>query len=172
MDYQLNILKQTKNGRVVGLDKVYPSIPMFTDNNNNNNKFKDGALKGIQEDSVLSKIYFSKSNMDVLQNQLRFYVFKYSNGKHIIGRQSDIDLEIIMRSIYLQHALNLNCNIKKQIEKLNDLVIEWAGPKVFNEVEQHMGYIYNVEHMPMPLERPKNLSIKGSRTLRSVTTTF
>jgi len=159
MDYQLNILSQTRNGRVVGLDKAYPSIPMFTDNNNNNNKFKDGALKGIQEDSVLSQIYFSKSNMNILQDMLRFYVFKNSNGKHVIGNQSEIDLEIIMRSMYLQHSLNLDCKIKDQI-------------KVLNEVDQYLGYIKNVEHMPMPMERPKNLSITGTKTLKSVTTTF
>ena len=172
MDYQLNILSQTRNGRVVGLDKAFPSIPMFTNNNNDNNKFKDGALKGIQEDSVLSQIYFSKSNMNILQDMLRFYVFKNSNGKHVIGRQSDIDLKIIMRSIFLQHALNLNCNIKEQIKKLNSMVISWAGPRVLNEVNQYLGYIQNVEHMPMPMERPKNLSIRGTRTLKSVTTTF
>ena len=63
MDYQLNILSQTRNGRVVGLDKAFPSIPMFTNNNNDNNKFKDGALKGIQEDSVLSQIYFLSTDM-------------------------------------------------------------------------------------------------------------
>ena len=77
-----------------------------------------------------------------------------------------------MRSIYLQHSLNLNCNIKDQIKKLNDRVIGWSGPKILNEVEQYLGYIYSVENMPIPLERPKNLSIKGSRSLRSVTTTF
>ena len=80
-------LSLTSNGRVIGLHESFPSIPMFTENNNNKNKFKDGALKGIQEDSVLSQIYFSKSNMNILQNQIRFYVFKHSNGKHIIDRQ-------------------------------------------------------------------------------------
>ena len=168
----MNILSQTRNGRVVGLDKAYPSIPMFTDNNNNNNKFKDGALNGIQEDSVLSQIYFSKSNMNILQDMLRFYVFKNSNGKHVIGNQSEIDLEIIMRSMYLQHSLNLDCKIKDQIKKLNDMVIGWVGPKVLNEVDQYLGYIKNVEHMPMPMERPKNLSITGTKTLKSVTTTI
>tara|TARA_B100001287_G_C22302508_1_gene353431 strand:- start:59 stop:571 length:513 start_codon:yes stop_codon:yes gene_type:complete len=170
MDNKIYNLKN--NGRVIGIRKSLPSIPMFTENNNKDNKFKDGALKGIQEDSVLSQIYFSKSNMNILQNQLRFFVFKNSNGKHIIDRQSDIDLEIIMRSIYLQHSLNLNCNIKEQIKKLNDLVIGWAGPRVLNEVEQYIGYINNVENMPVPMERPKNLSIKGSKSLRSVTSTF
>ena len=77
-----------------------------------------------------------------------------------------------MRSIYLQHSLNLNCNIKEQIKKLNDLVIGWAGPRVLNEVEQYIGYINNVENMPVPMDRPKNLSIKGSKSLRSVTSTF
>ena len=110
--------------------------------------------------------------MNILQNQLRFFVFKHSNGKHVIGRQSEIDLEIIMRSIYLQHSLNLNCNIKEQIIKLNNMVIEWAGPKVLNEVEQYIGFIHSVENMPVPIDRPRNLSIKGSKSLRSVTTTF
>ena len=74
--------------------------------------------------------------------------------------------------MYLQHSLNLDCKIKDQIKKLNDMVIGWAGPKVLNEVDQYLGYIKNVEHMPMPMERPKNLSITGTKTLKSVTTTF
>ena len=167
-----NIINLKNNGRVAGIRNALPSIPMFTENNNKNNQFKDGALKGIQQDSVLSQIYFSKSNMNILQNQLRFFVFKHSNGKHIIGRQSQIDLEIIMRSIYLQHSLNLNCNIKEQISNLNNLVIEWAGPRVLNEVEQYIGFINSVENMPVPMDRPRNLSIKGSKSLRSVTSTF
>jgi len=77
-----------------------------------------------------------------------------------------------MRSTYLQHSPNLPNQIKEQIKYLNDLVANWCVEKIIPEVYQYYGYLKEVEYMPVPLELPQNLSSKGTRTLRSVTTTF
>jgi hypothetical protein len=46
--------------------------------------------------------------------------------KHIIDRQSDIELEIVMRSIYLQHSPNLPNKITEQISLIKECI---SSPK-------------------------------------------
>jgi hypothetical protein len=110
--------------------------------------------------------------MDIIQNMIRYEVWNKTEQKNIIDKQSDIELQIIMRSIYLQHSPNLPNKIKEQIKYLNELVRDWCTEQIIPEVQQYYGYMKEVEYMPMPIDLPLNLSSKGSRTLRSVTTTF
>jgi hypothetical protein len=110
--------------------------------------------------------------MDIIQNNIRYTVYNKTNKKHIIDKQSDIELQIIMRSMYLQHSPNLEYNYKEQLEYLNKLVADWCVEKIIPQLEQYIGYLKEVEYMPMPIDLPVNLSSKGSRTLRSVTSTF
>jgi predicted NAD/FAD-binding protein len=39
------------------------------------------ALNGLQEDSQLSKLYFSEKNISIIQTKLRVGVFNMSNGQ-------------------------------------------------------------------------------------------
>ena len=117
-------------------------------------------------------MYFSKENIERLQNLIRYTVFTKSNGKYKVDNQSEIDLKIVMRSLYLQHSPNLECHIIKQVEFLNNLVVNWCYPKIINEVSQYIGYVKDVERLPVPLEHPQNLSSAGTKTLKSVTSTF
>ena len=160
------------NGRVVNINETkFDKLPMFTDDVANN-KFKYNALKGIQTPSSLSLLFFSKENIDIIQKIIRYTVWKLSNEKYVIDRQSDTELEIVMRSMYLQHSRNLQCKLNDQIKKLNKLVIDWCAPKIFIQVQQYLGYIHDVENLPMPIDRPTNISNKGAKVLKSVTTTF
>jgi len=65
-----------------------------------------------------------------------------------------------------------NQKFKEQIEYLNKLVLDYCVPNVMSEVEQYLGYLDNVQKLPNPLPLPENLSSAGTKTLRSVTTTF
>jgi len=136
------------------------------------NNFQVEALYGIQETSQLNQLFFSKKNMDNIQNMIRYNVYLKSENKFIIDRQSDIELEIIMRAIYLQYSPNLQTQITEQIRYLNKLVCDWSVEQIIPEVQQYIGYMKEIEYMPVPIDLPLNLSSKGSRSLRSVTTTF
>lgn len=173
MNYNSNMIKQFQNGRVTNIENVpYKNYNMFENNNNNDNSFKQVALKGIQEDTILNQVYFSKRNMDYIQNKIRHEVYIKSDKKAIIGRQSDIDLEIIMRAVFLQHSKNLKDHIKEQVRDLDRLVINECVEKIITEVNQYNTYINTVEHLPVPLDLPRNLSQAGTKNNRSVTTTF
>ena len=161
-----------QNGRVVLDGESMKDISMIDKSGEKMKNFQVEALYGIQETSLLNQLFFSKKNMDIIQDMVRFNVYEKSDKKYIIDRQSDIELEIIMRSIYLQHSPNLPNKIKEQLRYLNNLVSNWCVEKIIPEVQQYNGYIKEIEYMPLPIDLPLNLSSKGSRTLRSVTTTF
>lgn len=167
-----NMQQMRNNGRVIDVKMPTKPYQMFTENNNCNDKFKNNALQHIQQKSPLSMTYFSEANMDRVQNMIRYQVWLGSQKRHIISKQSPIELEIIMRSIYLQHARNLPCKIGEQVHELNQMVVSWCVQRILSEVDQYLGYLQNLDTLPQELDLPKNLSSKGTRTLRSVTTTF
>jgi hypothetical protein len=163
---------QYQNGRVIMNNTQNVKDMNMIEGNKPNNNFQVESLYGIQETSKLNQLFFSKKNMDIIQNNIRYTVYVKTNKKHIIDKQSDIELQIIMRSMYLQHSPNLEYNYKEQLEYLNKLVVDWCVEKIIPQLEQYIGYLKEVEYMPMPIDLPVNLSSKGSRTLRSVTSTF
>ena len=163
---------QFQNGRVILNNKQDVKDVNMIEGNKPNNNFQVESLYGIQETSKLNQLFFSKRNMEIIQNNIRYTVYTKTNKKHIIDKQSDIELQIIMRSIYLQHSTNLEYKYKEQIEYLNSLVMNWCVEHIIPQLEQYVGYLKEVEYMPSPIDLPVNLSSKGSRTLRSVTTTF
>ena len=163
---------QYQNGRVIMNNTQNVKDMNMIEGNKPNNNFQVESLYGIQETSKLNQLFFSKKNMDIIQNNIRYTVYNKKNKKHIIDKQSDIELQIVMRSTYLQFSPNLEYNYKEQLEYLNGLVVEWCVAHIIPQLEQYIGYLKEVEYMPMPIDLPVNLSSKGSRTLRSVTSTF
>lgn len=173
LDSNSTVIPQFQNGRVINFTgPPVKDFKMFTANNNTNDSFKSMALKHIQVQTKLSLVFFSEVNMERVQDMIRFNVWSKSDKQFVIGKQSNIELSIVMRAIYLQHAKNLDCKIAEQVQELDDLVINFCVPKIINEVIQYNGYLRQLEYLPIPEDRPVNLSSKGTRTLRSVTTTF
>ena len=167
-----NVKNQFQNGRVTLTNNGLKDFSMIDHSGEQMNNFQVESLYGIQESSQLNHLFFSKENMNAIQNQIRYTVYEKSNKKYVIDRQSDTELQIIMRSTYLQHSVNLPNKIKEQIQYLNKLVTDWCVEYILPQVSQYTSYIQEIEFMPIPIEHPMNLSSKGTRSLRSVTTTF
>lgn len=115
------------------------------------------ALQGIWEDSMLSKVYFSKENIQIVQNGLRAGVHKMSNEKYIIAPQNIDTLKIIMRSIFIQHAEHNENDITGQIVKLNNLVLDYAVLNVYNEIDGYVKYCRDQSTLVVPLELPRQV---------------
>ena len=167
-------IPQFQNGRVIttgSMDNLKP-FDLIPNNNDANNTFKCEAVKSILVKNKLNQAFFSKRNIDRIQNLIRYQVYMNTKDHYIVGKQSVIDIEVIMRSIYLQHGKNLPYDICKQVDELNMWVVEIIVPRVITEVEQYMGYRRDIEQLPTPIALPQNLSSAGTKTLRSVTTTF
>jgi hypothetical protein len=122
------------------------------------------ALIGNFTDSNLSRAFFCKENMQIIQNGIRAGVYKMSNGQYIIENQNWDTLKIIMRSIYLQSSTNQLNNITQQIQALNDLVLEYCIKHIYSEARAYIIYKKDVSTMYHPIDRP-TLSNIDDKTL-------
>ncbi len=122
-------------------------------------------LKGILQNNPLSCAFFSKQNIDSLQTTIRYNVWLKTNKKHIIGKQSNKELNIIMRSVYLQYSKNLPNNILNQVKELNRIVLEFAIDKIIVQLKQYIEYQNHVNGNRQILPHSINMSSRGSKQL-------
>ena len=115
---------------------------------NQNNDFTNNSLTNIIENNEVSTYFFMRNNITKIQNEIKKEVSRASNGKFNIGDQDEVSLQIIMRSIYLQHSKNLPTNIDKQVNDLNQKVLDYCIPNIMTNIKQHIGYI---EHINAPI---------------------
>jgi hypothetical protein len=121
-------------------------------------------LDSIQTKSTLSEAFFSEANQTIIQNAIRYNVWKTTSN--MISKQDSVQLQIIMRSIFLQHARHSQViPVCEQVEKLNSRVLAYSLPQVTSNVKQYMHYKQDVSKLPEPFEHPVNMSQKGSKTL-------
>jgi len=146
------------NGRVNLLENNKPNI--FQNNNNTNQSNYNEALRGNIESSRLSKSFFSKENIQIIQNAIRADVYKKSNQQYVIAQQDDNNLKIIMRALYLQYSRNNPNNITKQIETLNTIVVNHCVPKIINEAKAYIQYRLDASTLITPIDKPIQTNYK------------
>lgn len=148
-------MNKTTNGRVdiktpntSDLFKMYDKIPA-----NQCVTFRN-PTEGLWDETRLSVTFFSKQNIQILQNGIRAGVYKKSNGQYTIGPQDCDSLKIVMRSVYLQHAANQANNITEQINQLNKMVLNYCIEQVYSEAQGYMKYIDDASTLVVPIAHP------------------
>jgi len=143
------------NGRVdiktpntSNLFQMYDRIPA-----NQCSTYRD-ATEGIWDETQLSKLFFSKENIQILQNGIRAGVYHRSNGQYIIGSQDCDALKIIMRSMFLQYSSNQTQNVSQQINQLNKMVLDYSIQQVYGEAQGYLKYIDDASTLVVPLAPP------------------
>ena len=121
----------------IDLDDFNSNPFQLFENLNVNNENKFDKLTGTLQESEVSKLYFSQENLDYLQSQIISRVYNKTNKKYGVGRQSDDELLIVMRSIYFQHCKNYNKDLDKQVNVLNEIVLDYCVDNVYSNLIQH-----------------------------------
>ena len=122
--------------------------------------------RGNWSENSLSQAFFSPENTRVLQGQIKRAVYEQSGPKQwVIDDQSADELQIVMRSLFLQYAKNLDHDIPGQVRELNRLVVEWCEPRISSEIGMYEYYLKDISKLPTPLEHPMLLSSAGSKSL-------
>jgi len=138
----------TKQPDLCNLFAMYDKIPA-----NQCSTYREPTL-GLWTETELSKIFFSKKNIQIIQNGIRAGVYRSSNQQYTIGEQDCDSLKIIMRSVFLQHAANQEQNISLQINELNKIVLEYCIHQVYSEAQGYMKYLRDVSTLAVPLANP------------------
>jgi len=188
MDPKLRQQQYAYNGRMF----IPPSSEAFT----LNNEFSNGLIKLDKDDNVkpyelyknsntrqnssaniisnivspnaISIAFFSNDNVEIIQHKIVNDVFTQSNK--YISKQSYQELQIIMKSIYLQYSKNLPNNIKQQVLILNKYVVDECVSIIIPNVLQYNKYITEITG-PIPVPpRSINVSNKGEKSLAGTAT--
>jgi Family of unknown function (DUF5761) len=160
INHQTSILDMGRvNGRVNILEPESPDAVFKMQEKiairNKSTEYRE-ALAGVWEDNILSQLFFSAENIQILQNGIRAGVYEMSERKIIIAPQNVDTLKIIMRSTYLQYAEHDMKNVTAEIERLNHLVLNYCVPTVFSEAVGYHNYMIDQSTLVVPLELPKH----------------
>lgn len=153
------------NGRINLFDENAKSSKIL---NNNPQFYNEKNISSINRNisgNCVSEIYFSQDNMNIIQEGIYNSVYNTSEGQYKIGKQSEQELKIIMRSFYLQYAKNLNFDLKEQVKELNTMVIRWCVDEIIKNIKQYIEYKKSVSTLPLPLEHSQLPSQKGTKIL-------
>lgn len=110
----------------------------------------------------LNMAFFSRANVDRIQSDLRCVIRKKLG--YGISRQSDDQLLIVMRAVYMQDGDQSPSDPRTELQRLNGIVVAQCAPIVASNIKQFLGYLEDASRIPAPLERGINTSIKGSNT--------
>lgn len=125
----------------------------------------------VIRDTQLDKVgreFFSKKNIIKIQNEIKSKVYLETKGKIILDDdQDDSDLLIVMRAMYFQEGRFLPDEVMPidyQVKKLNIKVINYLLPDLLTNIKQEYYYVKEINEPIKPIDRPVNVSIKGSKT--------
>ena len=124
------------------------------------------AIEGISESTLMSQIFLSPKNINLLQ--IKIVNIIKNKYKYKISKQSKNELIIIMRSIYLNNATNNYSNkteIKLELEKLNNLVISYCIKTIISNIKSHELYLQKINNELNPIDLPSSTNIKGDKQL-------
>lgn len=123
-------------------------------------------LANMQESTVLSRAYFSQENTQIIQNGLRRAVHQRTQSH--IQEQSIEQLQIVMRSIFLQYSTNRTDSaqlIREQIASMNAKVLDYCVANVVSNLKQYEHYRKDISSLPVPMEYGLSTSQAGTRSL-------
>jgi hypothetical protein len=146
-------IDSVNNGRVGDIEVLDFNLPKEGDIVINKDN-QDTSVKGIVEKTAVSDVFFSDMNIDVIHKSIRYGV-NQRTGK-VVARQADNTIYIVMRSILLQYA-NFRvgtADLAEEIRALNSRVIEYCADNISSNVQQYVGYIKDLEKLPVPMDRP------------------
>lgn len=110
--------------------------------------------------SEVSAMFFANANLDALQRRLQAEIRKRTGLQ--IDRQSDEQLLIVMRYVFMQSGRNVGG--AAEVARLNELVLREIVPQVGAGLAQYMAYLRDASTLPTPIPRGLATSIKGTKT--------
>jgi hypothetical protein len=162
MDPLLRAQQYGFNGRIfLAPDEQVKPYELFQDSNQQQDT-NVSIISNIVVPNALSRTYFSNDNVERIQRQIIQEVFRVSQKQ--IGKQSYQELQIIMKSIYLQYGRNLPTGIEEQVLVLNKYVVDECVRIIVRNVLIYNKYLEDITS-PIPImPRSQNVSSRGSNT--------
>lgn len=105
--------------------------------------------------------FFSSSNMNVIQRDIRANVYNFSGVE--VSDQDMLDLFNIMQSVYSVNSFNPNGNISSQIDWMNKIVVRKCSSQIITGLHIYKRYIYDISNPIRPSNLPRYTSTYGNK---------
>lgn len=178
----VNYFNQPEDNKLNTNNKFdYHQLPKaYLCDNNKSNALRSQFIKNqttVIESNIsdIPNIFFSDENINIINNNLIYAVYKNTNNEYKIKPQSNEQLLIVMRYVFLEYARHLPYDITGQVKALNTHVVNEILPNVITNAQQHIGYLKDIKKIREPVPLP--LSTKHSfnntfKLLPSITKIF
>jgi hypothetical protein len=121
---------------------------------------------------ILSDLFFSEANIEIVQRFLVLSVYKETNKKYLIPFQNHNSITTVMKYMFNENAKNLPYDITKQINELNTYVVTELKPMIIKNIYRREQYIKDINAPPPINNLPINVNSAGNKTLPSYSSTF
>ena len=159
MDPMIRASQYGFNGRIfIAPDEHVKPYELYQDSSQQQNT-DTSIISNIVVPNALSRTFFSNDNVERIQLQVIDAVYKTCQKQ--ISKQSYQELQIIMKSMYLQYGRNLPTEIEEQVATLNKYVLDECVRIIVPNVLQYNKYLEDITS-PIPvMPLAQNVSNKG-----------
>ena len=141
---------------------------MFEDGENHlKSEDLEASLQHIWHANPVVQLFLSQNNKELLHEAIRYRVWIETQKRHVIARQSDIELSIIMRSTLLMYGKNNNGRVVQQVKELNTRVINFSVPRIVSRLSEFLCYRRDISTATVPMDRSTSTSVKGTKVLET-----
>ena len=152
------------------IDK-YNDYATSTNQNDVSNTNRE-VLTSCVERTPVSDLYFSERNINHMKYLLARLIKDQTKYEISPASQSNAELTVVMRGVFLTHAKHLPNNIEKQVIELNYITLMDLYPRTISNIRQYLTYTRDHGSMPLPMAPPQHMSSAGTRSNRSITDVF
>jgi hypothetical protein len=146
-------------------NETVPQYELYSGSNKPSECHGDGLRGTLLDETILSKQFFSKQNIDIIQEGIIEKIYSESGNQYRISRQSDMQLQIIMRSIYLKYAKNAtDILLSTQVNALNQKTINSAAETILPNILQYIGYRRDIGKPREIMPNSIIITNKGNKT--------
>ena len=103
--------------------------------------------------SDFNKEYIHSSILDTIKSQTGYQ----------LDRQSDGDVQSLMRVVYTDLAADPYTDVRNQVSRMNSEVVKRATATISTGMLQQLVYMRDISENPVPLEIPVNTSTYGNK---------
>ncbi len=156
--------KKTKQKKTALNDCLYKECGDCSEND---------IIKDTWNSNPLTRDFFSKKNLNYIQNIIRYLIYQKSNKTYIIDKQDDTNILVIMRQTFLRYYPSIkSTTINKQILELNTLVINEIISPLINEISSYIKFLKDQNSPLSQFQISQATSITGQKAYQIPTDVF
>ena len=169
-NYSINNKGITQFAVERGYDQLFTTpIKNIKQNKNRGNNIE--LTTATEYENPIKEMLYSQKNINFLQQKCIETIYYKTNKKYLISPQDENQILQIITNVYNNipvqdyYVTEDNILFKQEISYLNSFILKEITEYVYNSLLNYISYSEFIANGVQPIERPVNVSIKGTKTL-------